>query len=142
MKTLAEQLREFMDQVAEAPVGKRYDIEWTVPGFPMPEGMDPDDWEEEFDVGINYTVSGKYRPARITANPENDHPEEFPEVELDGVYRLDTGEDITEKLTPEQRETVMNKVHDHSAERSNDDDGDADRWYDEMKDRRAMGYDD
>ena len=99
-------LRESIDLIrglSEAP--KKYDFEWTIDNPFKDPGNDPD-YEEEFDVGINYSISGKYRPAKITADPGDSYPAEYPELDSLQVFRLSTGEDITDHIPQD----VMNKL--------------------------------
>jgi hypothetical protein len=117
-------LRESMDLIqglSEAPA--RYDFNWTIDNPFKDPGNDPD-YEEEFDVGINYSISGKYRPAKITADPGDSHPAEYPELESLSVFRLSTGEDITDAVPP----AVMNQLGEKAWE-------DADSKSDQYDDR-------
>jgi len=122
MKSLAEQLREFMDQMSEAPVAVRYDFETTIPNWEEPASEDDDSWEEEVDVGVTYSVSGKYYPATLT------QPEEHPEMDEIRVYDLATGTDITSQISPE----VMKRIEERAwedADTQEEPDPDYDRDY-------------
>ncbi len=88
-KSIAQALREFMDAVSEAPVVS-YDFNtWITNPEPAKDAPDAewDAWEEEREVGVNYSVSGKYYPATY------EQPEEHPELDFT-VHDLKTGEEV------------------------------------------------
>jgi hypothetical protein len=125
MKSLAEQLREFMDRVAETPMGKRYDFTTTVE-IPFPENGTPEEqdaWVEEISVGVNYSVEGGYRSGRV-GHPDNWTPDETPELTEVKVFVLATGEEITSTLPKSSISEITDKVWSHYDKSSKDDDGD------------------
>jgi hypothetical protein len=131
MKTLAEQLREFMDRVLEAPVRKNYDLEVTIM-VPFPENGTPEEqdaWVEEIDVGVDYEISGSYRSGRV-GHPDNWTPDDHPELDEVTVYDLASGEDITDKMDEKQMAQITDKVWDHSNSQDNSDDYDGSDDYD------------
>jgi len=112
-KSLAEQMREDMQRieaVAKPAQPPRPDFTWTVdnPDQPAP-GTDPDDWNPEIDVGVTYSLHGRYYAAT------REQPAEYPEIEI-SVFNLETGEDITDKLSPSDLESIEQRAWEHSDE--------------------------
>lgn len=75
---------------------------------------DDEDEPEMLDVGVNYSISGKYYPATF------DSPAEYPDLDLLNVVILATGEDIVSKLTDSQTEQIDQECF-ADAERAADD---------------------
>lgn len=125
MKSLAEQLREFMDQMSEAPVAVRYDFETTIPNWEQPASEDDDTWEEEVDVGVNYSISGRHRAATYW------EPAEHPELDALSVFDLATGADITSQISPEVMKSLEEQAWEDHDERSQPD---PDYEYDRRRD--------
>lgn len=115
MKSLAEQLREFMDQIQEGPHNQRYDLTVTIPNWEEPASDEDDTWEEEVDVGVNYTISGKHRPATRW------EPEEHPDLDQVSVFDLATGQEITTQISPETMKYIDEKVWEDYNEREEPD---------------------
>ena len=110
MKITTQQIRESLNLLGSLNENKkRYDFEWTIDNPFKNPGNDPD-YEEEFDVGINFSFSGKYIPAKITADPGNSHPAEYPELSTLEVFKLDTGEDITDQVPKETMNQLAEKA--------------------------------
>ncbi len=114
---------------ANEGMGGSYDMTWTIanPDF----NAEDDDSPEEIDVGINYSMSGKYIPARINYS-DYDHPAEYPELDELHVYNLETGEEITDRIDTSEIEQA---VYDRADQQGYDDDGYDDRYddrYDEV----------
>ena len=79
----------------------RYDSTYTIqnPNF----NPDDENSPEEIDVGVNYSVQGEYRPA--TWGYSGGDPAEYPEIEIESVVNLDTGEEISDSQ-------IYDQVHD------------------------------
>lgn len=59
-------------------------------------------------VGVNYSISGYYRPS--TWGSYGGQPEEHPDMEITAIVRLDTGEDISSSLTPDDLSNLESKL--------------------------------
>lgn len=129
MKITPPTLRESMDLLGSlTEATKRYDFEWTIDN-PFKDPGTGHEYEEEFDVGINFSFSGKYRAAKITADPGNSHPAEYPELESLEVFKLDTGEDITASVPKEVMNQLAEKAWEKFDERNSEyDDSDRDPY--------------
>lgn len=83
--------------VIEAAPTRRYDLEVEIinPAFEAWEngaGDEDNPPDEIIDVGVDYTISGSYRPA--TWGDYGGSPEEHPEIDEYKVYDLATGQEI------------------------------------------------
>ena len=101
-----------------------YDLELTItnPYFDMhpgdqgigvddpnePEDDEEDEEPEEIEVGINYTVSGRYYPAT------REEPAEYPDIEIDNIVDLETGEDITDMVSDDTRDWIIEKISENN----------------------------
>lgn len=100
MKSLAEQLREFMDQVKEAqPQAVAYDLTMTIPNWKDPVSDDDDEWQEEVEVGVNYRVGGHDVPGNRSGHPDTWTPNDNADLYINGVFNLDTGEEVKDQLS-------------------------------------------
>lgn len=107
-KTLAEEIREMMNKVDEA-MGRDYKTTVQV-----------DNWEDQGPdvrtLGINYTVSGKYRPAFW--DDSGGGPEEHPEIDVD-VYDAETGE-LMDNLPSYLDKEIDQAIQAHIEQQRND----------------------
>jgi hypothetical protein len=117
-KTPAQIIRESMDMlnkisenvITEAP-DYRFVASVTNPFMDdTTRYPDPEEVPEELEVGVNYSIFGKNRPATF------DHPAEYAEVDIDGVYDLATGEDIQMALPEKSIEVLKQKAIEHADE--------------------------
>lgn len=102
-KTIAEEIRQTMDRLAEAS-RQNYDLEITVENW---EDSD-DDSALDRTLGINYRISGKYRPA--TWGERGGEPEEHPELDEYQVFDADTGQEITSVLPDDVEQQIVNAI--------------------------------
>ncbi len=113
----------------EAMAGRlpQYDTELTIanPDF----NAEDEDSLEEIDVGVNYSVHGKYIPARIKYD-DYDHPAEYPEIEISNVVNLETGQDISDRV---DMNDIESQIWDH-LQQSGQDTDDYDDYYDNRYD--------
>lgn len=116
--------------------GKHYDMTMTVtnPAYTAwenGEGDEDNPPDELIDVGVNYSISGSYRPA--TWGYHGGQPEEHPEIDDASVFNLATGEDITDSVDMSEVEEEIWKHAESSADDDFDipDDNYDDRYYDE-----------
>jgi len=119
-KTVAEEIRTMMKKLEEA-MGRNYDMELEVENWEDPEDPDDDNWPAYRTLGINYSISGKYIPARIQYD-DYDHPAEYPELDKVEVFDSETGQPI-QNLPKEIDDQIEEAIWDH-AEKSRDDDYD------------------
>lgn len=84
-KTLAEEIREMMNRVEEA-MGRHYDMELEL------ENWQDDSDEETITLGINYKITGRYRPA--TWGDRGGDPPEYPELDDAEYFNAKTGQPI------------------------------------------------
>lgn len=117
MKTTAQIIREslnFMGQVNEAQPSYKFKTTIFNPFPPTPEQQALEDsgqesgWEEEIEVGVDYTINGRYRPATRT------DPEEYPDMDGITVIRLSDNVDITELVSDEVKETLGGEAWEHA----------------------------
>lgn len=81
---------------------------------------------------VNYKVYGEHLPAT------RHEPEEFPEVEIDSIRHVETGDKV--ELTEAEWQEMSCKAEEHHAkEREDAEDGRADYLY-EMRDCQAGGW--
>jgi hypothetical protein len=78
------------------------------------------DDDEDCQVGIDYAISGKYYPATF------EDPEEHPDLEIGGVYDLETGEDVSSKMSESNWEMIRNECMANA--QNQDDDAKVDRY--------------
>ncbi len=109
-----------MEKAKKAHYAKQgsFDLQMTI-GNPFfdPKSTDPEDEDtpEEIDVGIDYNISGDYRPA--TWGYHGGDPEEYPEIEIMRVVDLDTGEEITDELDSDQVSNIEQRIADGEGDR-------------------------
>ena len=71
---------------------------------------------------VNYTVQGKYVPAKIHAPPEFCHEAEYPEVEFTVCDRNGRPAPWLErKMTDTDRQRIESEILEYSEKESNDD---------------------
>lgn len=87
-KSIAEEIRELMTQLEETI--RDYDMELEVENWMEPEG---DNYPETINLGINYRILGKYRPA--TWGDRGGEPAEYPELDDYEIYDVNTGQMLT-----------------------------------------------
>jgi len=96
MKTLAEQLREFMDQVQATPQQKpnqNFDCVVTVDNWRDYPEDENEPYDDEVKVGVNYKVYGSHSPATRW------EPEEHPELDITAAVDMKTGEDVKKTMS-------------------------------------------
>lgn len=119
------------EELKEAVGQRYYDAELTIPNPDYSDELDIEDendprYYSDIDVGVNYSISGSYRPA--TWGYHGGEPEEHPEMEITDVVNLQTGEDISDRVDMDEIEAELWK----HAEASADDD-----YYDESVEEAA-----
>lgn len=141
MKTTAQLLRESMQAIATAQqavteAAPNYTFEWTVANpFEGDTARWPNDDEvpEEIEVGVVASIFGSDSPATF------DSPAEYAEIEIEGVYDLETGKDITTVISPASMESVKDRARQYFDDEAESAEVDAeqdraeamrDRWYD------------
>jgi len=110
-------MRTLMDRMVNEVRGPNtYDFTTTIPNpIPFPaNGTDEekDAWEEEIDVGVDYRMAGGYRAAVTSGPSDRWAPAEYPDIDEVHVYRLDSGEEMT-NLPDDIKEYVDQKIWDH-----------------------------
>ena len=125
-KTLAEEIREMMNKVEEA-MGRNYDMELDVENWEESEDPDDENWPAYRTLGINYSISGKYVPARINYD-DYDHPAEYPELDEVEVFDAETGQSLP-NLPAELDREIEAAIWKH-AESQKDDYDPSDRYDD------------
>ena len=109
-----------MEKAKRAHYSKQgyFDIELTISNpFFNAQSTDPEDEDtpEEIDVGVDYDIEGDYMPA--TWGYHGGDPEEYPEIVIDKVVDLDTGEDITNELSSDEYAYIEQKIADGEGDR-------------------------
>jgi hypothetical protein len=93
-KNLAEEIRNLMNKMEEA-AQRHYDLVIPeVENWVQPTDPDDESFPYYINLGVNYSIVGKYIPARIRYD-DYDHPAEYPELDEFAVYNADTGEELT-----------------------------------------------
>jgi len=87
------------------------------------------DDDVDHEVGVDYSLSGKYYPATL------EQPEEYPEFELLGVYDLATGADLSAQLSDSMKAMLERECMANA--KNQDDDAQVDRYLS----RRDASYD-
>ena len=116
-KSIAEDIRDLMNKMEAAGSPRSYDVEIEVENWDYPEDPDDENWPAYRTLGINYSIYGKYVPARIRYD-DYDHPAEYPELDAVEVYDAETGQPLT-NLPPEidkQIEDAIWKNHESSGD--------------------------
>ena len=85
-------------------IKRRFDLTLTINNWI--EATEDADYVEEREVGVDFDIIGDYAPATW------DDPEENPELEITAIVDLDTGLDITDLLTSEAIDSLMEQVWD------------------------------
>lgn len=116
-KTLAEEIREMMNKVEEA-MGHHYDMELKVENWENPEDPNDENWPAYRTLGINYSISGKYRPA--TWGYHGGEPEEHPELDEIEVFDAETGQPI-QNLPKEIDDQIEQAIWKDAEKRKEDD---------------------
>lgn len=116
VKSISENIRSIMDRLNE--VAGSYDLELEVENWDFPEDPDDPNWPEFINLGIDYKIIGKYRPA--TWGDRGGDPEEHPELDEYEVYNVDTGEKITDKLPESVHKQVQEAIWKSHEERVDD----------------------
>jgi hypothetical protein len=118
-KTPSQILRETMDAINSisapvaakpaAPISRRSFkfTSWIAnPKF----SMDNEDEDEEIEVGVNYNISGRFRPSTMT------DPADYPEMEITDIVDLSTGQDITNMITDKDMDRLQFEAWEHDKE--------------------------
>ena len=93
-----------------------FDTELTISNpFFDPNDSSDEDTPEEIDVGVDYNISGDYRPS--TWGYHGGDPEEYPEIEITRVVDLDTGEDITNEISQDASDYIEQQIADSEGDR-------------------------
>ena len=108
-------------QVNEAP-NRYYDVTTTIlnPAFAAWESGQGDENnppEEELEVGVDYSMSGSYKPATWGYN--GGEPEEYPEIDEYTVYDLATGREI-ENIDDHAHNQIVKAITAAAENRSDD----------------------
>lgn len=90
-KNIAEEIRNLMRKMEEA--ARIYDLELQVENWDYPEDPDDLNWPQYRTLGINYSITGKYVPARIQYD-DNDYPAEYPELDAVEIFDAETGQTL------------------------------------------------
>ena len=91
--------------------GRSFDMEMTItnPDFEVTE-----DAPEEIEVGVDYSISGKYTAATY------EDPADYPELEISAIVDLSTGEDITNRVRPFDKDNIEQHIWDHAESTAKD----------------------
>jgi len=103
-----------------------YDLETTIDN-PAWNGED-DNIPDTIEIGVNYTITGSYRPS--TWGYHGGEPEEHPELDIDSIVNLETGQDIHNLIDRDTLSRIEEEIWEQ-AEKSKDDDFDVPDDYDE-----------
>ena len=108
--------------VAEAANRRHYDVTATIlnPAFAAWESGQGDENnppEEELEVGVDYSMSGSYKPA--TWGYSGGEPEEHPEIDEYTVYDLETGREI-ENIDDHAHSQIVKAITASAENRSDD----------------------
>ena len=79
-----------------------------------------DDTPEEIDVEVTYSTSGSYYAAG------DDGPEESPEVEIKSITNPESGEDLSNRVSPDELQQITIQIHDMLTDDVADDSGEED----------------
>ena len=127
-KTIAEEIRAMMNKVEEA-MGRNYDMELEVENWEDPASEDDENWPAYRTLGINYSISGKYIPARIQYD-DYDHPAEYPELDEVDVFDVATGQPL-QNLPDHIGDEIEEAIWKHAKSQRDDyDPPDRDDFYD------------
>jgi hypothetical protein len=110
-KSLAEEIRNLMNKMEEA-TQRNYDL--IIPDVEnWIESTDPDDESFPYylNLGVDYSIVGKYIPARINYD-DYDYPAEYPELDDVTVYNADTGE-IINNIPNKVGEMIEREIWNH-----------------------------
>jgi len=125
------------ERLVEAMSKQYYDAELTIanPNFDasVEDENDPR-YAEEIDVGVNYSISGSYRPA--TWGYHGGEPEEHPEMEITDVVDLATGKDISDRVDMSDLEQ---RLWDHAEANKDDDFDPPDDYYEGVNEAEYAG---
>jgi len=122
-KTLAEEIRDTMSKIEEA-MGRNYDMELDVENWEESEDPDDENWPAYRTLGINYSISGSYRPA--TWGDRGGDPPEYPELDDVEVFDADTGQALSN--LPAELDREIEAAIWKDAESRKDDNIDYDRF--------------
>lgn len=113
IKTLAEQIREWMDRLEEAaPIRRNYDLVMKIENWEDPVDDNDPNWKPERTLGIDYTISGADRPARINYD-DLDYPAEYADIDEIKVFDADTGQllpDLPEEVNDDIEEAIWKQA--------------------------------
>lgn len=132
---------------ANEGMGGHYDMTMSVlnPAFSAWENGEGDEDNpppETIEVGVNYSISGQYRPA--TWGYHGGEPEEHPELDDLTVIDLETGKDITNEIdTSEVEERIWDIENDREPDFDVDENigGDpTDDFIDDVRDKEFEKY--
>lgn len=117
-----------------------YDLETTIDN-PAWNGED-ENIPDTIEIGVNYTISGSYVPARVQYD-DHDHPEEHPDLDVDSIVNLETGEDIRNLIDKDTWARIEQEIW-NKAEQDRDDDydipdDDYDDYAEDMSDQGNRG---
>lgn len=129
-KTVAEEIRLMMQKVEEA-MGRSYDMELEVENWEDPASEDDENWPAYRTLGINYSISGKYIPARIQYD-DYDHPAEYPELDEVDVFDAETGQ-LLQNLPKHLDDEIEEAIWRDAEQRKKDDDYDPYDRYDNYR---------
>lgn len=116
-KTVAEEIRLMMQKVEEA-MGRSYDMELEVENWEDPASEDDENWPAYRTLGINYSISGRYIPARIQYD-DYDHPAEYPELDEVDVFDAETGQ-LLQNLPKHLDDEIEEAIWKHAKSQQDD----------------------
>jgi len=115
-KTVAEEIRSWTQKLEEVMNRNRsYDMEMEIENW---DESDDENVPGYLNLGINYSIYGKYIPARIRYD-DYDHPAEYPELDEVTVYNADTGEEI-QNIPPAVEKEIEDAIWKHAESRKDD----------------------
>lgn len=125
-QTLEEQIRIWMQRIEETapsqPQQRSYDLEIEVENWEYSDNENDPNWKPERTLGINYSIYGQDRPARINYD-DYDHPAEHAEIDEVEVFDVDTGQPLPD-LPKYIDDAIIEAIWEDVENRKNNDDYD------------------
>jgi hypothetical protein len=105
-----------------------FDLDTTI-NNPAFNGKD-EDIPDTIEIGVNYSITGSYLPA--SWDSRGGDPEEHPELDIEAIVNLETGEDISDLIDDSTRASIEQEIWD------NDEQG-KDEYDEDMSNQGNMG---
>jgi hypothetical protein len=105
-------------KIIENAQRRHYDMELEVENWQDSEDPNDENFPHILNLGIDYSIYGKYVPARIRYD-DYDHPAEYPELDSVEVYNADTGQLITD-MPDDVSEYIEQAIWKHAESRRDD----------------------